>query len=80
MPGADFSQVGELVRVEAAELVIGYSFDLQTNELVPKTVPNPGSGRKHSFRAWWLKGSSDEPVIMRSEITPPAAMETDDDA
>ena len=81
-PGSDFVQVGELVRVEAAELVIGYSFDLQTNELVPKTVANPGAGREHAFRAWRLKGSSDEPAIMRHEPTPPADMETDaeDDA
>lgn len=76
-PGADFVQVGALVRTEAAQLVIGYSFDLQTNDLVPKTVPNPGAGREHAFRAWRLKGSSDEPAIMRSEVTQPADMETD---
>ena len=32
----DFFGVGELTRIEAAELIVGYSFDLQTNEILPK--------------------------------------------
>ena len=82
VPGREFVRVGELVRIEASELVIGYSFDLQTNDLVPKTVANPGAGREHAFRAWRLKGSSDEPATMRSGKATPADMETDaqDDA
>ena len=35
---------------KADELIIGYSFDLQTNEITPKKVPNPGAGREHVFR------------------------------
>lgn len=58
--------VGELIRTEAAELVVGYSFDLKTNELVPRKIPNPGKGRKHSFSAWRLPGSPAERVSMRS--------------
>lgn len=77
VPGREFMQVGELIRIETPQLVIGYSFDLQTNELVPKTVANPGAGREHPFRAWRLKGSSQEPAIMRRETTEPADMETD---
>lgn len=79
-PGREFAQVGELVRVEAADLVVGYRFDLQTNELVPKTIANPGAGREHAFRAWRLKGSSDEPATMRVGDMQPADMETDEDA
>ena len=64
--GKGFLQAGELRRREAAELIVGYSFDLQTNELVPKKISNPGAGREHVFRVWRLKGSPGEPVSMRS--------------
>jgi hypothetical protein len=65
-PGGECLEVGELRRREAAELIVGYSFDLQANELLPKTVPNPGAGREHVFRAWRLNGTDAEPVAMRS--------------
>ena len=65
-PATSVLEVGELRRREAAELIVGYSFDLQTNELIPKKVPNPGAGREHVFRAWRLKGSDEEPVAMRA--------------
>lgn len=64
-PGNRFFQVGELVRYEAAELIIGYSFDLRTNSIVPEKVANPGAGTQHRFRAWRLKGSSVDPVSLR---------------
>jgi len=63
--GHDFVQVGELLRREAEELVVGYSFDLRTNELLPEKVPNPGAGREHRFRAWRVRGSPMDPVTMR---------------
>ena len=63
--GTDFFEVGELTRIEATELIVGYSFDLQTNEILPKTVPNPGAGTRHTFRAWRLKGSPAAPAKMR---------------
>jgi hypothetical protein len=63
--GTDFFEVGELTRVEATELIIGYSFDLQTNEILPKKMPNPGAGTKHTFRAWRLNGEPTTPVIVR---------------
>lgn len=56
-PGSEFFQVGNLMRREAAELIVGYSFDLSTNEILPQKVPNPGEGREHAFKAWrsaWL--------------------------
>ena len=65
-PGDEFVEVGDLRRCEAAELIVGYLFDLQTNELVPNKVPNPGSGREHVFKAWRLKGSPTDLATMRS--------------
>jgi len=68
-PGRGFLQVGELRRVEAPHLIVGYSFKLNANEIVPKTIPNPGAGREHAFRAWRLTGSPETPVSMRSTDT-----------
>jgi hypothetical protein len=64
-PGDDFFQVGELVRQEAAELIVGYSFGLRTNEIVPEGIPNPGAGREHAFKAWRLAGSPADPISLR---------------
>lgn len=63
--GEDFMPVGELSRKEALELTVGYSFDLQTNAILLKKIPNPGAGREHVFRAWRLKGSANTLVVMR---------------
>lgn len=63
--GPGFFDVGGLKRREAGELAVGYSFDLQTNELRPGTIPNPEAGREHLFRAWRLSGSPPGPVSMR---------------
>lgn len=68
-PGEGLTQVGELRRVEAAKLIVGYSFNLQTNEITPEEVPNPGAGREHLFRAWRLNESPLDPVSMR-KVTP----------
>jgi hypothetical protein len=65
-PGKGLIQVGDLCRREAAELIVGYTFNLKTNELRPKKVPNPGAGREHRFRAWRLKGSPTNSVAMRT--------------
>lgn len=65
-PGGAFVQVGRLKRVEAAQMIVGYSFNLQTNKLTPRRVPNPAAGRKHLFRAWRLRGSSTTPVSLRN--------------
>jgi len=64
-----FVQIGELNRVEANELIIGYSFDLKTNALVPQTIPNPGAGTVHTFQAWRLEGSPTDTVHMRDDDT-----------
>ena len=75
---AGFVEVGELRRREADELIVGYSFDLKTNEILPKKVPNPGAGREHVFRAWRLKGSPADRVSMRILRTGTEALDTGD--
>lgn len=61
----DFVNVGGLLRREAPELIVGYSFDLQRNNLNPKKIPNPDAGREHRFRAWRLAGAPASPVSIR---------------
>lgn len=70
-----YVDIGELRRREAAELIVGYSFDLKTSALLPRKVPNPGAGREHAFRAWRLKGSPADLVSMRAIA--PEALEFD---
>lgn len=64
---ARFKEVGRLTRVEAETLVVGYSFDLRTNELKAETVPNPNSGTEHKFVAYRLISQTDKPVSMLSK-------------
>ncbi len=73
-PGGELVQVGELKRVEAAKIIVGYSFDLKTNELTAQAVPNPDAGKEHAFRAWRTKGEKGDPASMRS-----MAVEADDE-
>lgn len=60
-----FEPVGELLRVEADRLIVGYSFDLRSNVLTPETVPNPRAGREHRFRAYRMAGHGGDAVTMR---------------
>ncbi len=76
-PEGKFVLVGELKRVEAAEMVVAYTFDLQTNELTPRNVANPGAGTVHAFRAWRLKGGSADKVSLR--LVDPTPDEPDGD-
>lgn len=66
-----FQEVGRLVRVEAAELVIGYTFDLRTNELRAERIPNPRAGTEHRFIAYRLRTQAAKAVSM---IARPAAI------
>jgi len=61
-----FEQVGELVRVESPQIVVGYTFDLRSNSLTPECVANPAQGREHRFLAWRLQGMAGERVRMRN--------------
>lgn len=65
-PGPGFEMIGELVRVETANLVVAYRFDLRTNDLSPDMIPNPNAGREHRFRAWRAEG---EAGTRRVELT-----------
>ena len=58
------SSPGRLTRVEAEELVVGYNFDLRTNELHADLVPNPNAGAKHLFMAYRLKNQARKSVSM----------------
>jgi hypothetical protein len=78
-PGREFVMVGELRRRETDLLIVGYSFDLEHNLLVPATAPNPGAGREHVFRAWRVVGSPTHPVTLRPAATAVAVAEDADD-
>ena len=59
-----FQEVGQLVRVETSNLVIGYKFDLQTNELIADKAPNLTAGSAHCFKAYRLIGQTTKSVSM----------------
>jgi len=69
-PDLRFQKVGQLIRVEAESLVVGYTFDLRTNELKAKKVPNLRARTEHRFVAYRLKSQAAKPVSM-AERTPP---------
>ena len=73
-----FREIGQLVRVETAKLIISYTFDLRANTLTPELVDNPDAGKKHHFRAYRLKKSPTDTVIMRVSPREPATEEDDD--
>lgn len=62
---SELEQVGELVRVESRELVIGYAFDLTGNTLTPSYGPNPSAGKGHVFRAYRARGSPGPEVSLK---------------
>lgn len=64
--GPDLIEVGAFTRREVAEVVVAYSFDLRTNTLETRTLPNPGAGREHHFKAYRLAGDPTEPVGLRA--------------
>ena len=59
-----YQVVGNLTRVEAETLVVGYNFDLRNNELRAERVPNPSAGTQHRFVAYRLKCQTSKPVAM----------------
>ena len=71
--------VGQVVRRETAQLIVGYRFDLRTNTLTAESVPNPGAGREHAFQAWRIKGEPNEPVRLRSKAGKVAKVEVEPD-
>jgi len=79
-PPRHFKHVGTLIRKETETLIVGYTFDLRGNSLVPETVSNPAAGREHAFKAWRLTDGADERVTMREAglITKESADDADD--
>lgn len=73
---SNFQEVGKLVRIEAAELVVGYAFDLRTNELKAERAANPSAGTEHRFTAYRLASQTNKPVSMLSSA--PIITETQD--
>jgi hypothetical protein len=59
-----FQVVGQLTRVESDTLVVGYTFDLRTNELNAERRPNPRGGTSHQFTAYRLMDQAPKPVAM----------------
>ncbi|HGM6415994.1 TPA: hypothetical protein ACKP8A_001968 [Stenotrophomonas maltophilia] len=59
-----FQVVGNLTRIEANTLVVGYNFDLRTNELIAERVRNPRAGQRHNFIAHRLYDQSSNKVYM----------------
>ncbi len=57
-------EVGELLRVETDQLVVGYEFDLTTNTLTPQYAPNPDAGREHRFVAYRARGEAGPAVSL----------------
>jgi len=70
--------VGDLTRVEAEKLVLGYSFDLKNNVLKPELAANPGAGTKHEFSAFRLKGFEKPPVALMSAVVKDAGAVEED--
>lgn len=78
-PDERYQQVGELVRVEADTLVVGYNFDLRTNELNSERIPNPNAGHQRKFYAYRLRDQSSRPVMMANVSLAMASLNTVDE-
>lgn len=68
-PDQPFQEVGRLTRVEADKLVVGYTFNLRTNELTAERIPNPSAGTEHRFVAYRLGGDASKPVSMVGDVS-----------
>jgi hypothetical protein len=78
-PGEGFIEVGRLFRVETANIITGYTFDLVANTLIPQTAPNPHAGQEHAFCAWRVAGGSTDPVTLRPYNPAEVELEVADD-
>ena len=67
----DLVNVGSLMRREVEEIVVAYSFDLQTNEITTTDVPNPNAGREHVFTAYRVEGDPADPVSLHMRLPDP---------
>lgn len=56
--------VGDLARTEVEEMLVGYSFDLETNELTGHWSPNPYAGYRHEFATYRISADSPDGVSL----------------
>lgn len=68
-PPEGFKCVGDLSRVEGDLLVVGYKFDLRTNEITAETASNPNVGVAHHFKAYRCLEQSSKVVSMVDNIS-----------
>ena len=66
MPNA-LEWVGQLQRIEAAEVVTGYSFDLKANTLRSDKEPSANAGLLREFSAYQIAGHVGGPVTLASK-------------
>ncbi len=62
--GDEYMVVGEVVRKEADRLLVAYSFDLRSSELLAQWTENPATGQEHPFTAYRVAGDSTEGVSL----------------
>lgn len=62
-------EVAVLTGKEVKHMVVAYNFDLRTNELSAKLVPNPAAGRAHVFKVYGVNGDLEEPVTLSERVT-----------
>mgnify|MGYP000905160410 FL=1 len=55
--------LGDLDRVEVAEILVSYEFNMQTNEMITHKAPNPNAGRIHRFRAYRRRGTGVDKMV-----------------
>ncbi|MDP2898933.1 MAG: hypothetical protein Q8Q12_20540 [bacterium] len=63
-PPKGFKKVGDIMRVEAPDLVVGYEFDLKANSICAKAVPNPAAGKEHCFVSYRIESDPDAAVTL----------------
>jgi hypothetical protein len=68
-PNPRYQEVGRLSRIEAENLVVGYTFDLRTNELKAERMSNPNAGTEHRFAAYRLKSQAKKPISLVSQVS-----------
>lgn len=62
-------KVGELTRIEAEKVAVGYTFDLTTNEITVIDQANPTAGKSHTFAAYRI-GGADGPAVQLAAREP----------
>jgi hypothetical protein len=72
-------KVGDLVRVETSQIVVGYSFNLVENTLTPDLTPKPSAGTGHTFGTYRLKGMGSGEVTIKGAVDVQAELAATDE-